>query len=378
MVKEWASGPKLGPLDDWTHDALVDFLSGCGRVEGVHALAEGLRKRSTRSRKEVVESVGDTTRGRRAGVPEPGSPEARSALDTAIEDLLAAELDDEEETRISGSWDGQSFSDPRVCDLAAYHLAKRWEGKSGFRLDAAEERRDEAIFGLKNLWRAARGLEPLAEPKAVEIPRASKEETAPLLQRVLAGEDAEAEAAIEALGLGALPAAREARTTRAGESAGDRLDRLISRLASIVRLVEWDEEAGAFPQAIRASIQALEGAPLTFEGIRSVLQGSARETETSKLGIRISCRRRGDGTGVVVTATSLAVTDIPEKGSHSWSIHVSVKAGAERLEDCTHGMPWDSWRSGEGWDCMQDSILGVLSAPADQPYSIRIDSPVQR
>ncbi|MBI4615604.1 MAG: hypothetical protein HY720_18445 [Planctomycetes bacterium] len=378
MVKEWTSGPEPGPLDDWTHDALVDFLADCGRVEGVRALAEGLRKRSTGSRMDVVESVGDARRGRRAGVPEPGSPDARSALESAIEDLLAAELDDEEETRMSGSRDGQSFSHPRVCDLAAYHLAKRWEGKSDFRLDAAEERRNEAIFGLKNLWRDARGLEPLAEPKAVEIPPVSQEEIAPLLQRVLAGEDAEAEAAIEAMGLGALAATRKARATKAGESTGDRLDRLIARLASIVRLVEWNEEAGAFPQAVRASIQALEGAPLTLEGIRSALQASAREAETSKLGIRFSCRRRGDGTGVVVTATSLAVTDVPEKGSHSWTIHVRVKAGSERLEDCSHGKPWDSWRSEEGWDCMRDSILEALSAPADEPYSIQVDSPVQR
>jgi hypothetical protein len=51
----------------------------------------------------------------------------------AIEKLLVAALSDEERrTKMSGNFENVSIEDPRVCDLAAFILSKRWPEKYQF------------------------------------------------------------------------------------------------------------------------------------------------------------------------------------------------------------------------------------------------------
>ena len=164
MAREWALGPRLDEDESWALDQIVGFLASCGHPEGIQALVAGLRERPVRVRMTVVEGVADRGPFRAfrpgRGVPEPDG-ETRAAIDAAIDNLLVSALEDEEEqTGRSGSMGDQSYSDPRVCDIAAHHLATRWEGKVAFRLDGTEEARDAAILALKNLWRREHGDEP--------------------------------------------------------------------------------------------------------------------------------------------------------------------------------------------------------------------------
>lgn len=82
--------------------------------------------------------------------PADGSPAAREA-----DALLAAALgDDEIASGRGGSIDGQSYDSPRLGDLAAFVLGRRWGDPNPFRFDAPPEERAQAADALRQRWRA--------------------------------------------------------------------------------------------------------------------------------------------------------------------------------------------------------------------------------
>ena len=82
------------------------------------AIKEKIRAWDVDSRLNAVEEAGFT---RNRPAPGPATLEA-------IEEFLIAELDDTEERGgMSGSIGDESYSDPRVCDMAAHSLAARWK-----------------------------------------------------------------------------------------------------------------------------------------------------------------------------------------------------------------------------------------------------------
>lgn len=95
---------------------------------------------------------------RRFEAAEPDSPVRR-----ALEGLLAAALEDDTMTyRGAGIW----IEPPRqrVCDLAAFHLARLVTPDEPFERRASEEARDHRISELRTAWRSRRGIAPATAP----------------------------------------------------------------------------------------------------------------------------------------------------------------------------------------------------------------------
>ena len=134
-------------------------------------------------------------------------------VQATIEKLLVAELDDTaEQIGVSGSWNGKSFTDPRICDVAANVLSELKPRKYRFDLGAPLMQRDRNIVELKNVWRAVEGMPPLPLPRLREVARVPDDQLRGLLDKLLQAADADrrkVEMRIEALGLGALPGTLE-------------------------------------------------------------------------------------------------------------------------------------------------------------------------
>lgn len=382
MVREWRSGPRAERDDMYgSVEQLISFLAGCGRPEGVRALAADLGKREVSERMNVVEGVGGDSiwaRMRGQGAPRPDG-ETAEAIRAAVDELLVEALEDTEQRMgMSGGLGTDSFSDPRICDFAAHFLAERWEGKVAFRLGGPESARDAAILQLKNLWRRDHGQEPLSPPEPTKIVVAPGEVVDPLIECVSKGEDAEAEAAIEALGISAL-APVQAATARAGGGDGaERLGRLATRLASSVRVVDVDEEQGALPHSAREALRAMEGRPFTFEALRAVLLAVATEAETADVGVRLACRRPGDGTGVCVSASTRKERDIPETSSRCWSCDSNIVLGARRLGGCCSGSAWEYRQTERAYEDQRKPVEEALAAPVEEAWRITIELVPQR
>ena len=108
------------------------------------ALADDLLENPIRWRYDIVRELhtGDRAgewRGGRQGDAE----EISDGLAAAIEALLSSALHDTASfERMSGTWDGIRFSDPRICDLAAHVLARRWPDRYRFDLAAGAAERE--------------------------------------------------------------------------------------------------------------------------------------------------------------------------------------------------------------------------------------------
>jgi hypothetical protein len=163
-----------------------------------------------------------------------------------------------------------------------------------------------------------------------------------------------------------------------GHAASVRLGRLVTRLASSVRVVEVDEEQGPFSAPVREALHTLEGKPLTFEGWRAVLLSVAREAKTSRVGVLLVCRRQGDGTGVKVSASSRAERDIAETSSRCWSHDTNIRLGERPLRGSAGGSAWEYLMAERAYEDDEKSIKELLAASAEDAWRITIELVPQR
>jgi hypothetical protein len=81
----------------------------------------------------------------------PETPDVREAIDA----LLAQCLDDGAlRTGMSGTWGGKSISNPRLGDMAAHLLSRRWGEPSRFDLEAPPEERERQRVVLRDMGRS--------------------------------------------------------------------------------------------------------------------------------------------------------------------------------------------------------------------------------
>jgi hypothetical protein len=144
---------------------IAEFLAGSGKVEAIDALRHNLRLRSLRLRLAIASSFveGDGVTillGDGQGLPahaDKGPSEQPEEVRLAIIELLMVLLDDtEQEKGMSGFWYGKNFSDPRICDIAAFALNRLDASKYVFDLSAPGDQRDREIRLIKDASRKAR------------------------------------------------------------------------------------------------------------------------------------------------------------------------------------------------------------------------------
>lgn len=168
MIEAWKAARRDGARE---HEGLIAFLASCRSTDAIAALGEGLRERPLDVRLAVVEafsgrgsfvsfSTGEGAPGGARGGGEVG-PETRDAIEKLLVECLE---DTEARTGMSGSWNGKSYHDPRVCDFAGFMLNERWPDRFEFDLGESQVVRDRQRLAILATWRAAHGKQPATEP----------------------------------------------------------------------------------------------------------------------------------------------------------------------------------------------------------------------
>jgi hypothetical protein len=135
------------------HWGITDFLAWSGKPEAIEALAKNLRKRDVGVRSIVIMAFQQP--------PYSAGPDPKpmpDAITKAADRLLVNELDDRDrgvKYRPSGA-----VKNPRICDLSAYVLTKRWGRAEQFSESDSETTLDDRIEALKAAWRKKTETKP--------------------------------------------------------------------------------------------------------------------------------------------------------------------------------------------------------------------------
>jgi hypothetical protein len=160
---------------------VIAFLAASGDVAAIEALGQDIERAPVDARLAVVRAFlpsgngGGSWSGRAislTGLPVGGTPEQPAgAAGVAIERLLVASLDDTARRHdMKGSWNGITWEDPRIADMAALVLSTRWPAKYRFEWVADVRQCDLQIAAMRDTWRRENGAATAPRQFAVDVP----------------------------------------------------------------------------------------------------------------------------------------------------------------------------------------------------------------
>ncbi len=236
LRREWQQfqWSKYSDFDHWQWlRELVQGLAQANEPAALQVIATDFRKKPLQVRSLVVSLLREPEKDLRG---KPLTP----AAEAAVEDLLAAALDDREEEWSSRSTGKGVVRDPTLGDLAAEALVERWGRPQLFNIYGPLGTKERQRLEVKNVWLKKRGKEPVPVPAARKIAPAPEAQVQPLLDAVRGAQTAAGRraplAALEKLGLPALPAVRKALCElKAADPARAELEALAARLALTMR-----------------------------------------------------------------------------------------------------------------------------------------------
>jgi hypothetical protein len=314
LIRKWKeeangnSGPFGTPAFRHGFGDVVTALVATKEINAVHALAEGLSSRGVHDRLGVIQAFWPTQRP--TGLPGADATPPSEEVERTIEALLADRLEDVE--RIKGmTMGGEAVGQqPIIGEIAAWTLAQRYPKRYTFDPDGSPHDREAQRIAAANVWRAAHAMPGLTPPTKRPAP-------APIpIEAIRADIDAAASApdaakraaavtAIEAKGLPAVPALREAWKTLAKDAPGRAdLESLVRRLALVVADVEIDGDATLAGDAFKSALDAAKGKPISgamWWDLYAKFSTSAPDGATTQLAL--SAERDGAERGVLLRAT---------------------------------------------------------------------------
>jgi len=319
MIDEWQRLARSASDGD-DLDSLISFLVKCGRPEAIKALGADLLNRSGSVQIDIVESVGNLGQDNSDRLP--------FAVSTARDELLVQSLANTERSRTAGHWGSErQVDDPRYCDLAAYYLSVLWKLPQPFDFHSPLLTRERYRIDLVNTWRERQGLQLLPIPASHRVKRLPDAVVKPKLDALLgATNDADRQkaiAAIEELGLPALPAAREFLAgTKPDHPAYAELRKMVLRLACIVREIEFSRFSARPDKETQETLDRFKGKPLDIEGLARMSLKITDPLPKGIEGIAVEMDREGDDSGVTLTVT--LVKGDRQKGTFNTSTSVRV------------------------------------------------------
>jgi hypothetical protein len=373
------------PNDDGT-DALIEFLAQSNMPAAIDSLAKHMGQHGVDRRIAIISAFGSShmlsvmSSGLGGGLRTGESgPAQKAEVEKAVERLLVAALDDAEAREgMSGSWDGKSFQDPRVCDFAGHILAQRLPKKYVFDLSAPLGEREQQRLAMINVWRTEQKLPPRRLPKAKRIAPAPAATTAPLLAKVVEANSVDerttAISAIEKLGLAALPAVRQrAANLDAKHAARSDLAALAARLASTVDEIIFTEQSVAPSDALRRRLLEAKGKPLNGKAYVAELLAAAGNLPAGAKGARLWAVRNGDDTGVTlrVELTRKSAGGGVFIAGGGWETSESVTLGSKVILGSSGGSSLDSGMSAENHSQLVGAVDQAVAAPPESPFLIR-------
>jgi hypothetical protein len=305
----------LEPADDDALEALVEAVAGLGTPSALRALGDDLAARDVAARALVLTAL--LPKPSEGGWGIGGGP--ASGLDLHLEEaagveaeaLLAAALLDDEESGLSSVRVGDAWLlEPRLCDLAALALARRWPERFAFDPGAAREARDVARLALHDGWRAARGL-PARPPAAPVDP---------------------------------------------------------ARL-SVVRSVTV---VGEGAPELAAVARALEGRVLQPGDLPALLRRVPAHTPFGRLGLDVTALRRGGEAGIELTVRLIERPPYPPGAQRFWSWAYVVRAGEGRSHVDKGGEDGGGRQVRLDLDPLEEALRDALSVPPAVRLGVRL------
>jgi hypothetical protein len=344
---------------------LIRFLAKSNRLDAMNALGKNLRKRPIDVRLEVIGNLSWEEN-------DPQRPRV-DVVNAARDRILVEALHDvERRYGESGSRNGKSYSNPRVCDIAGHVLSEAWGQPLAFDLSGTLPTRNRQRLDLENIWRGKQGLKPLPAPETRPSKSLSESEFKPVLQAVLEtrtpAERREAIAALERQGLPAFAPLRDWLDRKgADHPARAELQQALARLAFSVDEIVFGEKSVTPDKALRARIDALKGKPLDAKAVSALLVAVTESLPEGVDGIEIRIEREGDDTGVKISITLVPTKAKRDKKPTWWSYSESVCV--KRTLGCSGSMAWDVGRTEGGWREFESQLAKALLAPPDQTVS---------
>lgn len=303
MIQEWQTWIDDGGKEQDGTDNLIRFLASSDSVEAVSALRNSLGKCPVNTRLDIVDAIGD--REMESGT---------AATFQAREELLVSALSDTEECEgMSIGRNGFSVSDPRICDMAAWHLSERWPDHYKFDMTKSLKSRDAQRIACLNVWRQAHHLPletPPPEPKRAKVSR------------------------------------KEAGNVTSIEFAPD----------------------GLKPQPkFQADLTRLKNKPLGAEDFVKLLSNFIKSPEPGAVGLQITASRDEDLTGVQMAIKLIPISS--PASTQDWQVNETVKAGNESILGSSGG---GSYAGTEVWDDLVEAIEKVTSSTPETPFRISV------
>ena len=151
---------------------MIAFLANSGNAAAIDALGHDLQKTPVGVRLAAVQvflpfgnmSLGATGLSVNTEFGDGITKLSAGSVGASVERLLVSELDDSgRRVGMQGDIGDASFKDPRVCDMAALVLSKRWPDNYHFHWTANAAECAAQIAKLRDRWRSENG--PSAQPQ---------------------------------------------------------------------------------------------------------------------------------------------------------------------------------------------------------------------
>jgi hypothetical protein len=360
--KTWQEG---GWGDRMPADDLVEFLLESRDEKAARAILARLEKLPLDLRVDVVLVLHRVLHGNER----PGE----AALAVSEEILVNLLEDSRRRTGMSGGLGELSFSDPRVCDLAAETLRGGWGGRYAFDYEGPLKVRDRQCLAAANVWRKANGKELLAIPEG-EVKPLDAAGFAPLRQRFDAMASAEDEAAFVAAvmkaGVAALPRLLELEAEGAGrrkEVAGKAVRSLSNRIGKIAILPE-----GLVYAPVRNWRDAMLGKPLDGTAVVDLMSSFFKQADRNGekvRGIEFEASRAADLSGVEIRIR-LVPRERPDDELDQWDGSEDVTLGDEQVHTAGYGGGLSKDDPEESKE-LKAGVDKVVAADPQTPYEIR-------
>lgn len=163
VIQEWEKSCRDQPENMSGPSELERFLASVDSPDAIAALGKNLRARSLNTRMAIVGTVG----GGGSEWYGPPVPKHSAATLAATEKLLVTAMQDEGQIiGENGVRAGQSYSDPRVADMAGLYLNWLWPDRYKFDVSASLKVRDSQRIECQNVWRQSHNLPAIPFPPA--------------------------------------------------------------------------------------------------------------------------------------------------------------------------------------------------------------------
>jgi hypothetical protein len=356
----------------------MHFLVCTRKPELIKILGEGLTLPDVADRLDLINELGTSSTQKGEAL----SSEARKALTPEVREamngvLIEALKDSQERRDISGTRGILRYSDPRICDMAAYTLSLNWDIPHCFELSGSLRTRSRQLIEIRNRWLRKQGKDPEPVLHSQKIVATPENELRPLLDTVEQSKNPETRAkalnAIEGFGLPALHGLRQ--RIKSAEKDSDSLVELRSlaaRLGFVIDEIYLTLDSSEPNKKILTLLEEMKGKPLTDGAITDLVIAITDSPPQNVVGIRIDADRIADNHGIFLAVTLVKGKHID--GQMRGYLRVSVddsRVVGERVEPASNAE--ESKEVANKWNRFHVEVEKALQLQPDKKIAFYVE-----